>query len=218
MKDLMKPTLEQFDKMLNITNYTDDEIDFLNSYNWSNEVFEVNGKFGVVNCVKEQMVAPNFEDFMLLSGKPLKLGDRVVAMQNKKWGILRIDGGNGIWELKPEFDFITCPNHFVACRKESKWGVLNTTTNEWLLPIELDEITLNDGFLFSNGVAFYGKDGKEGVILSTGEFTTAIFDEIEYDIDQFIKVRIGEVWGYIDEKGLFTEDEDQAYFMDVDPF
>ena len=212
----MKPTKEQFDKMLNINNYTDEEIDFLNSYNWSDDVFEVNGRFGVVNCVEEQLVAPNFENFMFVSGGPLKLGDRLVAMQDHKWGILRIDGDNGMWELKPEFDFISCPNLLVACKKENKWGVLNTSTNEWLLPIELDDIALNDGFLFSNGVAFYTKDGKEGVLLSTGEFTKAIFDEIEYDIEEYIKVRIGDVWGYIDEKGQLTEEIEEAYFMDVD--
>ena len=37
-------------------------------------------------------------------------------------------------------------------------------------------------------------------------------------IDQFIKVRIGDVWGYIDEKGQFTEEVEEAYFRDVDPF
>jgi hypothetical protein len=45
-----------------------------------------------------------------------------------------------------------------------------------------------------------------------GEHTEAIYDEVETEFDQAVKVRIGESWGYINEDGMITEDADEAYY------
>ncbi len=46
-----------------------------------------------------------------------------------------------------------------------------------------------------------------------GEHTEAIFDEVELDLEQAVKVRIGESWGCINEEGQFTEDGDEACYV-----
>ena len=39
MENLLKPNREEFAKKLAITNFTNKEIEFLNAYNWENEIF-----------------------------------------------------------------------------------------------------------------------------------------------------------------------------------
>ena len=215
MENLLKPNREEFAKKLAITNFTNKEIEFLNAYNWENEIFEKEGMKGLKNCIEEQIIAPHYEDFMLLTNDSLQVGDKVVTCHNRKWGILKTNGNKGEWILSPEYDRITYPNRYLACLKNEKWAVYDIQDNQWMLT-DLDNLTYNEGFLFCNGVAFFSKNNKEGVLLSTGEFTAPIFDEIDYAIEEPFKVRIANEWGFINEEGVFTTDEDEAYFMDVD--
>ena len=73
------------------------------------------------------------------------------------------------------------------------------------------------GILFTNGITVFEKNGKSGVLNEYGEYTDAIFDEVDMpEMGQSIKVRIGDKWGYIAEDGSFTTDEDDAYFIGAD--
>ena len=213
---LPKPTRAQFEHMLTITNFTDTEIDFLNQCDWSNEIIEADEKFGLKNCIGEQLVVPNYENFMLLSGIPLKIDDKLTAMKNGLWGILIIDGASGVWYLEPFYDYIGYPNPIVACKKDNKWGILNSETKTFIIPMVCDYVSDENGFIFCNGVGFYEIAGKHGVILQNGEHTQAIFDEIKYEINEPIKVRIDQNWGYINQHGELTNDSDEAYFMELD--
>ena len=137
-------------------------------------------------------------------------------MYEKKWGMIRI-GNENEWVMEPVYDYIGFPNSITFVQKENKYGVINLTTQEFILPLELEFVSSENGFMFCNGISTYGKDGKEGVIMDNGEFTEAIFDETGVpEMGENFQVRIGEEWGFINEKGLFTHDEDESYYYTCD--
>jgi hypothetical protein len=73
-------------------------------------------------------------------------------------------------------------------------------------------IPLHNGFLFMNGIGLYKKDGRWGILNDAGEYTEALFDEVEEDIEGPVKVKLGEQWGFVQEDGTLSEEEDDAYF------
>jgi hypothetical protein len=60
---LLKPSAAQYatfvEKGLSL------DLDFLNAYDWSTVLVEQNGKYGLINCIGEQLVSPNFENFQI---------------------------------------------------------------------------------------------------------------------------------------------------------
>jgi hypothetical protein len=144
----------------------------------------------------------------------LKIGDRVVTELDNKWGIITLDGNSGTWVVEPEYDYIGYPNSITMFRKADKWGVMNTNTKEWILPLICDKIYSSNGFMFVNGIGVYEIAGKSGLILDSGEFTEAIYDEVDLAAEDFSKARIGDLWGYIAEDGQLVQDPDEAYFYE----
>lgn len=210
----MKPTFkdaETLERLFAEDKYEEAQ-DLINKFDWSTELTEENGKYGLKNCIGEQLVQNSFEDFKELTGTMLKKNQRVVAKSGGKWGIIVADG-EGSWILLPEFDFISFPNNEFAVRKGDKWGIMDLSTQTYIIPLEQDLVYTPAGFLYNNGVAFFEKDGKTGMLNTYGEKTEAIFDDIDYD-DGVIKVLYQGKWGYADEKGNFTEDPDENAFFD----
>lgn len=108
--------------------------------------------------------------------------------------------------------YISYPNRIAGCLKDGKWGYLDTLENEFIIPLTCDKIFIDNGFVFCNGIVTFEINGRWGVIRSDGECTDAIFDEVDVELDQAVKVRIGDVWGYVNEDGQSTEYGDEAYF------
>ena len=209
---LPRPTVEEYTMMQALNTDSNQYLEVMNAFDWSVAIYEENGKYGLVNCLDELLLLPLFDNFRLLSSKPLVPGNKVVAKQNGLWGIIKLDGELGEWMIEPIYEYISYPNTITACYKDKKWGVLNTTTNEFIIPMICDHISLENGFIFCNGIGTFEINGKWGVMREDGEHTEAIFDEVETEFEQAVKVRIGETWGYINEDGKNTEDTDEAYY------
>jgi len=218
---LLKPTLANYQKrdaynqMQSDGNHSDElvfeQLDFLNSIDWGGELFLDGELCGLKNALGEVMLAPVFENMKLLSQKDIKKDDWIVAMQNGKWGVVLADG-IGTWLVQPEYDTIGYPNNLTYVCKDGKWGVIELSTQELIIPLECDKIFADNGFMFINGIGYYEKDGKTGVITTSGIFTGAIFDEADGDPDGFVKVKFNGEWGFINEDNKFTTDEDEAYY------
>jgi hypothetical protein len=209
---LLKPTAAQYATFVEKGFSLD--LDFLNAYDWSTVLVEQNGKYGLINCIGEQLVSPNFENFQMMSGHDMRIGERVVAQLNGKWGIITLDGGEGVWVVEPAYDYIGYPNTLTSFQKDNKWGVMNIATKEWILPLVCDKIYGANGFLFVNGIGVYEIGEKSGLILDNGEFTEAIYDEIDLVAEEFSKARIGDLWGFIAKDGQLVQDPDEAYFYE----
>lgn len=187
-------------------------LNFLNSFNWKTEIFEKDGKHGLVSPLGEVLLPPQYDDFMMLSHQELKKGDRVVAMQNGKWGVIIADG-QGTWLIEPQYDYIGYPNSITQVRKGDKWGVLDLDKKDFLIPLECDKIYADSGYMFVNGIGAYEKSGKMGFITIEGKFTQPIFDDTDWDVEGLLKVKLNDQWGYVTEGGQFTLIPDEAYYV-----
>lgn len=187
----------------------------LQEYDFDIAIFESNGKYGLKNWDGSILATPIYDDFTMFAHHDLSLGSKIVAYSGDKCGIIQM-GDKEQWILEPKYDYIGFPKNLVNVYSERKAGVYDLVKNDWLIPVELDELSDNNGVMFSNGIAFYSKEGKQGVLLSTGEHTGAKYDEIDYSIDEYLKVRIGNKWGYIGEVGELVDDIDEAYFTEMD--
>lgn len=220
-KKLLRPTAADYEKRAYYGKIISDEgmdsdvnmeyLEFLNQFDWGGELFMDGELCGLKNALGEVMLAPAFEDMKLMTQRDIKKGDRIVAQQNGKWGVVLADGV-GTWLVGPEYDTVGYPNDLTYVCKDCKWGVLNLTTLSFLIPVECDKIYADSGFMFTNGIGYYEKDGKTGVISASGEFTGAIFDEVDGDPDGFVKVKYNGEWGFINEENEFTTDEEEAYY------
>ena len=65
---------------------------------------------------------------------------------------------------------------------------------------------------FLNGTSIFKIEGKYGVLDAGGDMTEAIFDEVNPDLEGWVEVKYNGEWGYIDEDGQFTKDEEEASF------
>lgn len=213
--ELLKPTKEDYLKKQHIDFDSEEDLVFVNRFNWSPEVYEVNGKKGLKNCIGEVLTDAVYDDFYNLPNFDISLHDKVVAVVNNKCGVVLLDG-KGTWLVQPEYDYIGYPNQITYMKKEGKWGVYNLYENKFILPLVCDWLSHENGFLFCNEVAFYGIGDKTGVILGNGEFTRAMFDDVEMEDNGTVKVFYQKEWGYVNEEGQFTKDEDEAYFIGLE--
>jgi hypothetical protein len=185
-------------------------IDFLNSIDWESEIFTEGNYCGLKNALGEIILAPKYDDMAILRGIETSRNDYVSVKKNGKWGVAIADG-EGAWIIQPEFDYIGIPNNLTHVYKDGKWGVLNLKEGNFLIPVECDSISHEHGFLFVNGLAIYTKNNKTGVITQSGQFTDAIFDDVEW-WEGAVKVLLEGQWGFIDENNQFTTDEEEACY------
>jgi hypothetical protein len=216
-----KPTLTDYEKLREYEESddlfnNDTYLDFVNSINWDCETFEEGDFVGLKNALGEVILKPKYEDINVFLGFETNRDDHVAVKHNGKWGVAIADG-IGTWLIEPEFDHIGYPNQLIPVYKNGKLGVLDIKLKEYLIPIECDSISYDYGFMFINGLAVYRKNDKQGVINDRGEFTDAIFDEVDW-AEGSVKVLFNGEWGFIDEKNQFTLDEDEAYYSADDGF
>lgn len=211
---LPRPTAADYLKREELENTrlgSNEHLQFLNSLDWSPELFEESGKNGLKNAMGEVIVPPLFEDFMTLGNHEIDKGEPVSTQANGKWGVVLADG-KGTWLVEPEYDYIGYPNRLTHVLKEGKWGVLDIATNEFIVPLECDKVVDHDGFLFMNDIGIFMKDGKYGLVTPEGRVTRAIFDDIVDDCEGWVEVQYNGEWGYINEQGEFTDDMEQAFY------
>ncbi|MGE5406610.1 MAG: WG repeat-containing protein [Methanosarcina sp.] len=215
---------EQLEKALNENwseEINDEHLELLESLDWDTELIHEGKKCGLKTVLNEIVLPPVFDDLRLMTGTSGKyyevhMDQRVVAMKDGKWGVVIADG-NGTWIVDPVYDYMGYPNDLTHVCKDGKWGVLNIPEKAFLIEPVCEEVADNSGFLFCNGIGFYKKDGKYGIIEEGGNFTPAIFEDYEGVPEGAVKVKYNGEWGYADQKGQFTTDHDaSAYWFDLD--
>lgn len=194
----------------------DELMRMMNSLDWDTEIIYDGDKCGLKNWKGEILLPPVFEDFGLLTGSSGKYremysGEKVSAKKDGKWGVVIADG-NGMWAVDPVYDSIGYPRGLTYVCLGGKWGVLNIPEGKYLIEPVCDSVVVYDGFLFCNGIGFYSKDGKYGVIGSWGSFTDAIFDDYEGAPEGAVKVMYKGEWGFVTEEGSFALEMDEAYY------
>jgi hypothetical protein len=220
--NLPRPDQKIYDELETIKNQLNNDyseeandrfLEIMNNYNWSPELFEENGKYGLKNWDGSLLLPAQFDDFRMMSSALHNAGDRILAIIDGKEGIALMNGTDWAWVIKPDFDFISYPNSIVAVKKEALWGIYDTSSGEYLVNPDLDDIFIHGGgFLFVNGIGILRKGDKFGVINDNGDISQLDFDEVSIDFDGLLRVRQGDKWGYVNEAGTFEEDEELAYW------
>ena len=186
-----------------------DVLDVLNSFARETKIITEGNKMGLKTYKGEIILPPQVEDLYKLTQAELEIGDRVVAKLNGKWGVILADG-IGTWLIKPEFDYIGFPNRLTHVCKGGKWGVLDITKNEYLIPPECETVHADRGFMFTNGIGFYEKDGKTGAITEYGAYTGPVFEDVDGEPEGWVKVKYNGQWGFVTKDNQFTANEDDA--------
>ena len=216
---LPRPTQADYDRLLQMeetSSYNDEYMELFNKFDWSAQTFEDNGKYGLMSAVGEVLLPAAFQDFMIMSGDVLRRGNRIVTQQNDKWGIIIADG-TGTWLIEPQYDYIGYPQYLTPVCKEGKWGVLDMNTGMYLIEPECDMVHADQGLMFVNGIGSYEKDGKTGIIREDGVFTEALFEDTDFEPEGPVRVKLNGQWGFINEQGTFTTDEDDdvwCFYLD----
>jgi hypothetical protein len=218
---LPKPSPEVYTTFIKNGGFSNPDLDFLNSYDWSVEVFDKNGLYGLKSCIGELLLNPIIQEFLWIPFYDMNIGDKLVAKLNNKFGIIQFDGADGVWIIEPEYDYIGFPGGITSFIKERKWGVMDILTKEWILPLNCDFVYEYEGCIFINGIGKYEIGGKWGIILENGEITGAIYDEVAlfnlfnlFNLlnEDYATARIGDLWGYVAKDGQLVQDTDKAYF------
>lgn len=189
-------------------------VELYDAYDWSPELVKEGDKCGLKNLLGEIILPAEYDNFKLMDSAIVEKGDRIVAIKDGRWGVVIADG-TGTWLVEPEFDYIGYPNDLTNVKKGDHWGVLNITNGEYLIPPHCEKVFENNGLIFINGIGYYQKEGKIGIITEDSDITEAIFDAVDPTPSGWVKVLCDERWGYIDENDQFTErPEDAAYSFD----
>ena len=207
--DLLR--LKELEKQQGGGGWSDEYVDLWNEFDWSPAVIREGDKCGLKNAFGEMILPVEFEDVKLLSSTPVEIGDRVVACKDGKWGVALADM-KGTWLIRPEFDYIGYPNDITHVRKDGLWGIMDISRGEYLVAPECEYVDDYNGFMFVNGVCSFKKNGLWGVMVADGSSTDAVFEDIDMEPDEWVKVKLNGEWGFIDEDNQFTLDEEAAYY------
>ena len=189
-------------------------VELYDAFDWTPELVKEGDKYGLKNLLGEVILPAEYDNLKLVASAIVEKGDRIVAIKDGRWGVVIADG-EGTWLVEPEFDYIGYPNDVTNVQIGDHWGVLDITTGKYLVPPDCERIFENNGFIFRNGIGYYQKEGKMGVITEDGGVTEAIFDAVAPTPAGWVQVLHNGIWGYIDENDQFTEkDEDAAYSFD----
>lgn len=214
MQRLPRPDQQQYDRCVAIwaaKEMTPEEEAFFDGFDLSAELFGEEGALGLRSAVCDVLLPPLYDDILFRSVPPYSVGSRFTVVRGGRYGVVRSSGADEPVQLVPAiYTYIGRPNahaHFCA---DGKWGVLDTRTGEHLIPAEYDSIDDHNGLMFMNSMATLRKDGRYGVMDTSLRVSQIIFDEVDAEFEQPVKVRIADRWGYVCADGGFTEDVELA--------
>ena len=95
---------------------------------------------------------------------------------------------------------------YYLAKKNGKYGILDSRGNE-ITPVIMDEV---HEMIDTDGCIPLVKDGKWGLV-HFYDYVAPIYDKMEIRSEEYVKVWLNGVQGWLDNKGQFTTEESQAY-------
>ena len=173
--------------------------------------FTENGKMGLKCYTGEVIIEAKYDDFSLIySPHEDDFPDKtIVAKKDGKCGIVAMDGSGK--ELTPfiydvwKYCFDT---YLVGIG--GKCGIIHENNGREVVPCEFDEIREGTEFW-----AIY-RNGLHGFVQYLGPGDNYLVTDVVYSDSRFnennnLTVKLGDSWGFIDENGKFTTDEEKAF-------
>ena len=106
-------------------------------------------------------------------------------------------------DLRDKYDEIKI---YEGGRLDYYYGILDSNGNE-IAPVIMDEV---HEMIDADGCIPLVKDGKWGLV-HLGLYVEPIYDKMEIWSEEYVKVWLNGVQGWLDIKGQFTTEESQAY-------
>jgi len=134
-----------------------------------------------------------------------KLSDEQIKVIKEKYN----DVISPVWDLHDKYDEIKIYEggrlDYYLAKKNGKLGILDAKGNE-ITPVIMDEVhEMTD----KDGCIPLVKDGKWGLV-HFGLYVEPIYDEMEIWSEEYVKVWLNGVQGWLDINGRFTTDKSQA--------
>jgi hypothetical protein len=134
-----------------------------------------------------------------------KLSDEQIKVIKEKHN----DVISPVWDLHDKYDEIKIYEggrlDYYLAKKNGKLGILDAKGNE-ITPVILDEV---HEMIDTDGCIPLVKDGKWGLV-HLGMYVKPIYDKMEIWSEEYVKVWLNGVQGWLDINGQFTTDKSQA--------
>ena len=134
-----------------------------------------------------------------------KLSDEQIKVIKEKYN----DVISPVWDLHDKYDEIKIYEggrlDYYLAKKNGKLGILDAKGNE-ITPVILDEV---HEMIDTDGCIPLVKDGKWGLV-HLGTYVKPIYDKMEIWSEEYVKVWLNGVQGWLDINGQFTTDKSQA--------
>ena len=176
-------------------------------YNWFDVPYKEGGRYGVKDVFGNVVVPAKFDDYVELFHYDFRRS-AIPMVLNGKTVLVKSDGSG---EVVPntEYDSIhySAYTPYYRMWKDGKFGLMSCDGTVYVDCI-CDEL-----FEPINDICLYRSGDKWGVLDIYGNVVAPKFDEIvETDFDECVKVRVGDLVGYINKAGEFTQNEEEAYW------
>ena len=148
-------------------------------------------RYGFINIRGEEVIPLRYDYAYAF------VGDRAVVRVGGLWGIIN---QNGEFVVEPQYDVahFSASNEWeshIIVAKDDKWGLIDWQGNI-LCELMYDNIQQYFDYYYKK-YFFIKLGGKEGLISNSGNtLLPPIYDEIIIDNPEYIRLRIGDKWGF----------------------
>jgi hypothetical protein len=180
----------------------------MDSYDWSDQEFEANGKSGLMDCFGEVLIPAGYDETWFRANYFVSREKPIACRRGTKWGMVMPDG-KGTIVSKFLYDNIYLGEYysiwnFVIVVIEGKYGFISIKGTP-LTPADIDEI-----FEPQNGMGKVRKGDKYGFIYSNGDYIEPVYEAIECSCgDNLYRVKLNGLWGFVDRNKKFIPAEDR---------
>ena len=213
----------QIDPDLDVVNaYIREQYDLHTKYTFFDQVFEENGMRGVKDIkgyIRVPAIYADFYelyDYMDMYASEMKDLPICAYDQHNKCALV-IPDGKGTPLTPFIYDAIVKDRfvHEFTIIQGDKKGVMDKKGNI-LVPCEMDNV-----YEYFNSIQVLEAGGKLGLTTDWGLYVAPIYDDIDEKND-YVYVRLGDTWGYLDHCGKFIDESDEetieeSYLLNYEP-
>lgn len=186
-----------------------DLFNIVNNFFWEDEKFRKDGKFGLKDCWGRVIIPAEYEDCFggLAPASYISPDEMIIAVkQNGKWGFVKRNSfQKEVVSLKYDKIEDTLNGVYIT-NVGNLYGMIGKRGIE-ILPTTMEDIYVPTMF---DGDIMYKQDGKYGFRLHNKSRSTELFDEVNFEMGEYVSVRRNDKWGFIDVNAQFTTDSDKA--------
>ena len=199
-----------------INEYAAEQSDLHAKYSFFDQIFEENGLKGIKDVKGNIRIPAIYTDFYELydyqdSYAPELKDIPICAYDQHDKCALVLPDGKGTPLTPFIYDAIAkeaTTNEFIIVQSDKK-GIMDRKGNV-LIPCQFDTV-----YEYFNSIRALEAGGKFGLMTDWELYVAPVYDEVS-EKDDYVYVRLGDTWGYIDYDGNFIDEADQETLDESD--